>query len=1143
MDSVSHPESTPKPFPLIPFSRDPDFVPRGDLLGRIQAQCAQPGGRAALVGLGGVADVGCGGTWVFWVHAGTRARVEEGFRAIADAVKLPDRHLPKADVLRLLYSWLSNEKNGRWLLVLDSADDYEVFYGAEPGKSQPLASYLPQSPNGAILVTTRDHGLAVRLTGNYRGAIQVGPMTPDEAILFLEKKLGVSSEPELAAELVATLDCIPLAINQAASYIQARSPRCTMQKYLVEFRESEKKSAKLLAHDAAELRRDGSASNAIMKTWQISFDHICSKQPSAADLLSLMSFFDYQSIPESALNPENEYDSDFDSDLESNGDTEELANEFSTLHLLAAKKKQNQIPSNSEFDSDSDSDDDSFEDDVSMLRNFCLVSVTAAGNQFEMHRLVQLATRKWLAVTKRHERFRQLFIHRVFISMPSPDTYNIFRFRQIIVHMQIAASYRPNKATTRAWCAICNRLSWLRYVTGLSSEAREPLDKAYTAWRERKGPEHTACLEYRRLLGDILLELDQIFEAEGIINEVLEIARKTVGEDNESTIVAMISLAEIYVRQGRYDEAETLEVCATEAAKRALGPEDHRTLTYLACLSRTYMAQGRSKEAENISQAALETCKRVFGPTDYETLEFMAVLAGTYEHQERYEDALQLELNMLKVAQSAPRPDNLLIAKGMSRLSNLYRSKHMYEHAEEMDKAALVLSTKELGPSHPATLGNLTDLAYDYHEQGRKEEAIIVLHDVIERATSEHGRDHAYTITCMDSAAIIFFKQRDYTTAEEFRTHILSYRRRTLGDAHPDTISAMAHLARIFRHHCKFEEAISLFEEALSGSEAKFGFEHKGTLQIARNVASIYSYGLERHSEAISILKRVSNTSKAAYGAEAELTLQSMLALSECQQKAGLLVDAESLQRFVLTTRKSGLGPQHKDTLEAMYSLADTLEDGKRFEEAAVQFREVLSGYNSCPDSTGIWAAMAAEALGRNLVSCGKFEEALGAFTEAFCLFQETLGGDDPSTLTCLSWKGHVYAEQERWTEAAEEYAHVLEVRKNVLGPNERSTLFTMRRLAVALSHADELEKALAVLSECVDRARQHLGPEDPDTLEFVELLADALEDDEGSDTPNSSVFEDCPIRDGPEVTEIVGDDATGSATKEKADQTGGVED
>ncbi len=45
--------------------------------------------------------------WIFWVHAGTRVRVEEGFRTITDAVKLAGGTNPKPTYSQLVYNWLS----------------------------------------------------------------------------------------------------------------------------------------------------------------------------------------------------------------------------------------------------------------------------------------------------------------------------------------------------------------------------------------------------------------------------------------------------------------------------------------------------------------------------------------------------------------------------------------------------------------------------------------------------------------------------------------------------------------------------------------------------------------------------------------------------------------------------------------------------------------------------------------------------------------------------------------------------------------------------------------------------------------------------------------------------------------------------
>src|SRR5277367_5892418 len=91
-------------------------------------------------------------TWVFWVHASTTARFEEGYRRIAERVKIDGWDKPEVDVLRLVSNWLCNESNGRWVMIVDNADDPNVFFNqsANHGLAQlarSLSDFLPQSLN------------------------------------------------------------------------------------------------------------------------------------------------------------------------------------------------------------------------------------------------------------------------------------------------------------------------------------------------------------------------------------------------------------------------------------------------------------------------------------------------------------------------------------------------------------------------------------------------------------------------------------------------------------------------------------------------------------------------------------------------------------------------------------------------------------------------------------------------------------------------------------------------------------------------------------------------------------------------------------------------------------------------------------
>lgn len=74
-------------------------------------------------------------TWVFWVHASSKARIEEGYRRIAEATRLPGRDDPKVNILQLVRAWLSNESNGRWVTIVDSADDSSTLVDLSGGIS------------------------------------------------------------------------------------------------------------------------------------------------------------------------------------------------------------------------------------------------------------------------------------------------------------------------------------------------------------------------------------------------------------------------------------------------------------------------------------------------------------------------------------------------------------------------------------------------------------------------------------------------------------------------------------------------------------------------------------------------------------------------------------------------------------------------------------------------------------------------------------------------------------------------------------------------------------------------------------------------------------------------------------------------
>lgn len=92
---------------------------------------------------------------VFWIKASSSTRFEQGYRDIATVGEIPGCDDPKANILQLVNDWLSDERNGKWLMVLDNADDTDTLLHTA-GENPPIVDFLPRVLHGSILITSRN---------------------------------------------------------------------------------------------------------------------------------------------------------------------------------------------------------------------------------------------------------------------------------------------------------------------------------------------------------------------------------------------------------------------------------------------------------------------------------------------------------------------------------------------------------------------------------------------------------------------------------------------------------------------------------------------------------------------------------------------------------------------------------------------------------------------------------------------------------------------------------------------------------------------------------------------------------------------------------------------------------------------------
>ncbi|RMZ75751.1 hypothetical protein DV737_g5163, partial [Chaetothyriales sp. CBS 132003] len=313
----SYLRNTSKPVWHVPFNKISGFVGRSNELDEVKTRFFDHDDCLimSLLGLGGVGKSRLALELahqvkserpqysVFWVQAEKSVTFEDGILQIGKKLGIDGIDDANADVKALVKQRLENQHEEKWFLILDNADD-EMLWGRRSDPSQQellsLVDYLPRTPNGSILVTTRSRHVATFLAENE--VIHLDALSPAEAAEMFINRTGSRGPPPDQKALETLLDKLtnlPLAIVQAASFI--KSTQCSVHTYLELLDQPEEAVIKLLSKDFGDQTRYPHAINPIASTWLISFRHIRERHPLAADFLSSMACLHEKAIPLSLL--------------------------------------------------------------------------------------------------------------------------------------------------------------------------------------------------------------------------------------------------------------------------------------------------------------------------------------------------------------------------------------------------------------------------------------------------------------------------------------------------------------------------------------------------------------------------------------------------------------------------------------------------------------------------------------------------------------------------------------------------------------------------------------------------------------------------------------------------------------------------
>jgi hypothetical protein len=906
--------------PVLRLAPRPAFLAgREELLAELDARLTGDGGAGprvvALCGLGGagktsvaleyahsvVGEVGL--AWQF--HAQDTAVLADEFGQLAaqlGVLDLVDARDPVDSVHGALAAYPAE-----WLLIFDNAPDRKA-----------VEQFLPPTGRGRVLITSRS---ALWPTGQ---ALEVPVLDAEVAADYLVR-LTDDADRRAALELAGELGGLPLALEQAAAYIQASTS--SLARYLLLWRQ---RRPDLLAR--GEPARSG---DTVATTWSLAFSRLEQSAPSAVGLLRLLAYCAPESIPVRLLLQQPQPGLAYD-----------LGGEVAAVLTPLLE--------------------DELEVDAALaaMRPYSLF--TPAGDGLvSVHRLVQAVTAD---------------------QMPADLAGRWHHAAAVLVEATVPADTQPPAAWPK--CALLLpharavlgltsggmwRIALYLAHSGCYLTARDLFQLIADAHAEHDayGAEHRSTLAAR---AEVAMWTGKAGDEAGARDQfaaLLPIQERVLGPEDPLTLDTRCNLALWTGEAGDAARARDQFAALLPIQQRVLGPEHPHTLDTRADFAGSTGTAGDAAGARDQLAALLPIYERVLGPENLDTLDVRGMLAywtGKAGDAARARDQFAALLPIQQRMLGEEHPLTLATSGNLARYTGetgdatgardqlaallpIEERVRGREHPRTLDTRAdlacwtgeagdaagardqlaalLPIRERVIGDKHPDTLTIRRDLAYWTAQAGDAAAARDQLAVLLPIEEGVLGPEHPRTLADRSGLAIWTGEAGDAAAARDQLSVLLPIQERVMGAEHPYTLAAGARLAVWTGEAGDAAGARDQLAALLPVIERVLGDEHPETL-IDRSNLAVWTGEAGDAAGARDQLAALLPIRDRVSGPEHPGTLTDRARLARWTGAAGDAAGARDQYAALLPIEERVHGAEHPDTLTTRANLAHWTEEADR---------------------------------------------------------------------------------------------------------------------------------------------------------------------------------------------------------------------
>jgi hypothetical protein len=299
-----------------------------------------------------------------------------------------------------------------------------------------------------------------------------------------------------------------------------------------------------------------------------------------------------------------------------------------------------------------------------------------------------------------------------------------------------------------------------------------------------------------------------------------------------------------------------------------------------------------------------------------------------------------------------------------------------YERALAHLDATVALRRALDGPDAPETLdAERRQRGAALELDSASDAALADTRELADRAARALGEEHEVALFARGDVSYVLSARGELEAALATLRGAYALARGTHGEDSEVALSLGSDLGNLLTKSGELDEATELLERLYAARAERYGRSHPATLRTLGNLATVDAYA-ERASQSLERFDRAIADARETWDADHPLLILLRANRGAALNGLGRYADAVDEYRAVHAARIGLFGPDHPQTLSALFNLGANLAYAERPEEALAATRDLMERAERCDGCDADFMMRASGLAAGVLADLDRFEEA-----------------------------------------------------------------------------------------------------------------------------------------------------------------------